>query len=250
VAKFWRARQKFGYKGYNSFVANLPNEQYHMDMAYMQPMMKDIMEEKDPENLDKLKGMEWKYCFICIDVFSKRVFTKAQKSLKQEETRKSIVEAFNEMGVPKQVYTDQGAEFYGHDALYKETRVEHITTRTHAVFAERFIRFLKTQLDVKIDKAEDAARWFVWLGPLTKYYNSNPQGTTKVSPNEAMNDKNAMEVKANIVLQSKHMRKYPPLKVGDMVKVYQKLEHEQRVYKSRWIGPYEVEKIKMKDNLT
>jgi hypothetical protein len=46
------------------------------------------------------------------------------------------------------------------------------------------------------------------------------------------------------------MRKYPPLKVGDMVKVYQKLEHEQRVYKSRWIGPYEIEKITMKDNLT
>ena len=78
--KFWRARQKFGYKGYKSYVANLPRQQYHMGMAYRQPMMKDIMEEKDPTNLDQLKGMEWKYCFICIDAFSKTVFTNPRRA--------------------------------------------------------------------------------------------------------------------------------------------------------------------------
>ena len=252
VQKFWRARQKFGYKGYNSYVANLPREQYHIDIAYMERMMRDIMQEKDPENWEEIKKLELKFCFICIDVFSKRVFTRAQRTNNQPECRKSMVEAFNQMGVPKQIYTDRGKEFEGHEAFLEENRVEHILTRTHAVFAERFIRFMKAQMDIKIDKVEDALRWFIWLKPVTKYYNENPQGTTKMSPNEAQSDRNAMTVKANIVLQSKHMRKYPPLHVGDEVKVYVKPSKHQyeRSYNNKWEGPYKVERISIKNNLT
>ena len=136
--------------------------------------------------------------------------------------------------------------------MLKEQKVEHIFTRTHAVFAERLIRFMKHHMDLKIRNLEDATRWYVWLIPLTKYYNDNPQGTTKMSPNQAQEDKNAMTVKANIVLQSKNMRKYPPLQVGDKVKVYKKPEKQQyeRSYNNKWEGPYEVKRISLKNNLT
>jgi transposase InsO family protein len=254
VATFWRARQKFAYKGYNSFVANLPREQYHIDVAYMQPMMKAIMEEKDPDKVDDtIKKMEWKFCFICIDAFSKKVFARAQRNNNQEECRESLVRALNDMGVSKQIYTDQGTEFQGKfHAFLEEQGVEHIQTKTHAVFAERFIRFMKTQMDIKIDKVEEAGMWYVWLLAITKYYNNNPQGTTKMSPNEAQDDRNAMSVKANIVMQSKHMRRYPPLRVGDMVKVYKKppTRNYERSYTNKWDGPYKIEKITMKSNLT
>ena len=89
--------------------------------------------------------MEWGFCFICVDVFSKKVFTRAQRKNNQEECRVSMIEAFNEMGVPKQTYTDRGTEFNGHSAFLEENRVEHIFTRTHAVFAERFIRSMKAR---------------------------------------------------------------------------------------------------------
>ena len=160
--------------------------------------------------------------------------------------------AFNDMGVPKQIYTDRGVEFVGFKNFLEENRVEHLQTRTHAVFAERFIRFMKAQMDIKIDNVEDAKRWYVWLPAVTKYYNNNPQGTTKMTPLEAQQDKNAMEVKANIVLQSKHMRKYPPLRVGDEVKLYKKPTKQQfeRSYNNKWEGPQKVERISMKDNLT
>ena len=232
VAKFWRSRQKFRYKGYNSYVANLPREQYHLDIAFLEGMMKDIIlqreedkatEEQDPDKIVKaLKDMPYKFCFVCVDAFSKKVFTRAQKANNNAECLESTVKAFNEMGIPKQVYTDRGSEMYGLDSMLKEQRVEHIFTRTHAVFAERFIRFMKHHMDLKIRNLEDAMRWYVWLPPLTKYYNDNPQGTTKMSPNQAQDDKNAMSVKANKVLQSKHMRRYPPLHVGDKVRVYKK----------------------------
>ena len=99
---------------------------------------------------------------------------------------------------------------------------------------------------------EDAKRWLVWLIPITKYYNENPQGTTKMSPNEAQDEKNAMNVKANIVLQSKHMRRHPPLHKGDMVKVYTKPSKHQyeRSYKNKWDGPYKIVNITIKNNLT
>ena len=262
VAKFWRSRQKFGYKGYNSYVANFPREQYHIDIAYMEGMMRDIMlqreedkpiDQQDPDKVKaEVKAMPFKFCYICIDVFSKKVFTKAQKANNQEECLKSTVAAFNELGIPRQIYTDRGTEFNGLKALLEQERIENIQTRTHAVFAERFIRFMKNHMDIKIRNLEDATRWYVWLTPLTKYYNENPQGTTKLSPNEAQQDRNAMTVKANIVSQSKHMRKYPPLHVGDKVNVYKKPEKHpcEKSYNNKWIGPYKVIKITMKNNLT
>jgi hypothetical protein len=228
----------------------------------MEGMMRDIIlqreedkpiDEQDPDKVKKeTKEMPYRFCFICVDAFSKKVFTRAQKANNNAECLESTIKAFNEMGIPKQVYTDRGTEMYGLDAMLKEQRVEHIFTRTHAVFAERFIRFMKHHMDLKIRTLEDATRWWVWLGPLTKYYNDNPQGTTKMSPNQAEDDRNAMNVKANIVLQAKNMRRHPPLHVGDMVRVYKKPEKHQyeRSYNNKWEGPYEIKKITMKNNLT
>jgi len=159
ILEWRRKRQKQGYKGYNSYIAKLPREQYHINIAYMEGMMKDIRKEKDPDNWEQIKTLEWKLCFLCIDIFSKKVFTRAQRTNTQAECRTSTAKAFDTMGVPKQIYTDRGNEFQGMSDFLKENRIEHIQTRTHAVFAERYIRFLKGRLDEKIDNVEDALRW-------------------------------------------------------------------------------------------
>ena len=87
---------------------------------------------------------------------------------------------------------------------------------------------------------------------LTKYYNNHAHDTTKLSPNEAEKDENTMTVKANIVLKSKHMRKYPPLRVGDEVKIYKKPEKHQyeRSYNNKWVGPTKVNRMSYSNNLT
>ena len=43
-----------------------------------------------------------------------------------------------------------------------------------------------------------------------------------MAPNEAEDDKNALDVKLQLVMQAKRDRKYPPLSKGDSVKIYQK----------------------------
>ena len=47
-------------------------------------------------------------------------------------------------------------------------------------------------------------------------------GTTKLTPNEAHKDKNAVEAKANSLMKETYFRKYPKLNVGDKVKIYNK----------------------------
>ncbi len=252
ILEFKRRKQKQGYKGYNSYIANLPREQYHIDVAYIQGMMKDIMQEKDRGNWQQIQDLAFPFCFICMDVFSKRVFTRAQKANNQAEAKESMAKAFNDMGVPKQIYTDRGTEFQGMSEFLKENGIDHIQTRTHAVFAERFIRFMKGRLDEKIDNVEDALRWFIWLNELTKYYNNHVHDTTKLTPKEAEKDENAMTVKANIVLKSKQMRRYPPLRVGDEVKIYKKPAKRQfeNSYNNKWVGPTKVNRISYSNNLT
>jgi len=238
-------------KGFNSYVANLPREQYQLDLAHIQPMMKSIMEDKDPDNIEQAMNIPYRFCFICVDVFSKRVFAKAQKTGQQEETKQSVIGAFNDMGIPKQIYTDRGTEFQALGPLLKENNVEHIQTRTHAVFAERWIRFLKGRLDEKLDEAYQASGWNVLLPSFLKHYNENYKNdTTKMTPKDAEQDKNAMTVKANILLKAQYNRKYPPLDKDDEVKVYKKPEKKQyeKSYNNKWIGPRKVTKTSMTNN--
>ena len=69
-----------------------------------------------------------------------------------------------------------------------------------------------------------------------------------MTPKDAEQDKNAMTVKANILLKAKHERNYPPLGKGDEVKVYRKSKTRQYDYNNKWIGPHKVTKTSMTNN--
>ena len=91
------------------------------------------------------------------------------------------------------------------------------------------------------------------LPSFLQHYNEKYKNdTTKMTPKDAEQDKNAMTVKANILLKAKFNCKYPPLDEGDEVKVYKKPEKRQyeKSYNNKWIGPYTIERISIKINLT
>ena len=79
---------------------------------------------------------------------------------KQEgDVAAGILECINKMGKPRQTkYTDdEGA--LANDAMntyVKDQYIEHIVTRTHAMFAERFIRTFKLALYRRTDNYENA----------------------------------------------------------------------------------------------
>ena len=67
---------------------------------------------------------------------------------------------------------------------------------------------------------------------------------TKHTPIEARKDKNAFNVRLNLLLHKRHDRLYPPLGVGDKVKLYKKKKTFDKETKSVWsANEYEVENI-------
>ena len=53
IREWKRRRQKSPIKGFNSYVAHSSREQYQMVLAHIQPMMKSIMEDRDPEHIEQ-----------------------------------------------------------------------------------------------------------------------------------------------------------------------------------------------------
>ena len=261
VKKFWAgtfAGQIKPMTGYNSYVASLPREQYHVDIAYMskaktkeeaktmggflpedegkveENIGEDGVEQVAPEAPEGKKGLKnipmlygtLPKAFICVDVFSKKVSVTPIAGTSAEEATKGMQRAVEQLGPPKEVFSDDGGEFKGKFAAYlKEQGIQHIVTRNHAMFAERFTRYLRWHLhDLQ---AQHGGDWNVWYTQVVKHYNQGTDEkpthtTTKLSPNEGHQDKNALDVKLNLVMQAKHNRKYPEIREGDKVKIHQK----------------------------
>jgi Integrase core domain len=175
--------QTRGYRKDNSWVANLPREEFQVDIAYMTWLPK---EHRGP----------WDYAFICIDVFSKKANVVGMQKRDNKQATDAMRDCFKKMGSPSYVYSDKGGEFTNQsfkDEL-EANGSEQVFTNSHANFAERFISgFLKT-------------------------YNKDVRPATGFSPNEASEDRNSADVRASLLLNAKRDRKYPPLQVGDMVR--------------------------------
>ena len=103
----------------------------------------------------------------------------------------------------------------------KGEAIRSIITLTHANVAERSIRTVKKMLGDRI-KATDRIWTSVLQAVLNKYNQQMTHGTTKLTPNEAHKDENAVEAKANSLMKEKYLRKYPKLNVGDKGKIYNK----------------------------
>ena len=60
------------------------------------------------------------------------------------------------------------------------------------------------------------------LPHVLKKYNSTEHSSTKLSPNQAHDDKNHMDVKVNLTRREKNTRKYVEIKENDTVKIFTK----------------------------
>ena len=111
--------------------------------------------------------------------------------------------------------------------LYTDRGINHVLTRNHAAFAERFIRTYKAMLYKRVDSVRENniidPQWTVYnYNVLLTYSNKLNHSSTKMTPKDAANQSNEVDVKSNLELRSKRSRRYPPLNVGDRVKVLRK----------------------------
>ena len=80
-----------------------------------------------------------------------------------------------------------------------------------------------------------------------KKYNSTKHSSAKLTPNEAHDDKNHVDVKVNLTRREKNTRKYEEIKENDTVKIFTKGRGnytDRKEYNSKWSKEnYKVRKI-------
>lgn len=195
---------------YNSFVPPFPREQYQIDLA------------------DFGEGTDFRYAFVCIDIFTKMLAVIPLKSKLSQSTSEALDEVFLQMGHPVSVLTDIGGEFQG--AFSKRLQyysVNHIVTRTPPIFVERVIRTLKDNIRKRMQVTRiPLSGWWRFLEPVVEQYNGTVHESTKLSPKYAhenlQNPENVALIRDNMQERARFNRKYSDIDVGDQVKIIRK----------------------------
>ena len=90
-------------------------------------------------------------------------------------------------------------------------------------------------IHTRLDGLElDKEKWVELLPSVLKKYNNQKHSTADMSPNMATKKDNHIEVWLNIRNKASFNRKYPPLAVGQKVRVYQKPTTFKKGYHSTW----------------
>ena len=202
--------------GLNSFVAPGPGYEYQVDLFY----------------LSDLKKQKMKYGCVCIDIFTKYAWVVPIPSRLGPDVAFGIIECLKNMREnnfkdnPSIIYTDGEAAFNLKE-FYTTRGIKHVITRNHAAFAERFIRTYKAMLYKRIDSVKENnitdPQWTTYNWNVILTYNTKLiHSSTKMTPKEAAKQSNEIDVKANLEIKAKNNRRYPPLEVGDKVKIARK----------------------------
>jgi hypothetical protein len=223
-------------KGKNSFVAPHPKYEYQVD----------LFEITDNQFADQA----YKYGLSCIDIFTKFATVIPMKTKSQTEILESFKKVLEQMGKPKILYTDDEAGMAKNFNKYlDEQNIVHIVTKTHAHFVERFHRtfrgmlhkrlaYLLTYDPDKLNKIKKNSkgrevttyRWDVLVPSILKAYNNTKHSATNHKPSEAGRDDVQADVKASMELKARSSRKYPEIKVGDLVRVIRKKKLGEKEY--------------------
>jgi len=186
----------------NSFVADLPRQEFQIDLA-------DFGASAKP-----------RYCFVAIDIFSKKLFAMPLNA--RSESVNAIQPMLDALGYPISVMNDEGGEFLGRfSKILHSDLVEQIYSRTGGRFVERVIRTLKMALHLRTQSFEKS--WHTYLKPVVEQYNERLHSGTGASPNDVAENEYDMDVlqdaHEHLEKKSKFNLKQPPLKVGDLVKI-------------------------------
>ena len=216
----------------NSYVAQGPYVEYQADLFFV------TKSQFDNQIYDTGLSM--------IDVFSKYAVVVPVDDKKAEPMMEAIFEAFKLMGKkPEILYTDnEGAlNTWWVPAEFEKAGIKHVKVGT-AYFVERFNRTFKNRMANRLKellkdkriigkqpkKEKINYQWHDLIPFVMAEYNAkNKHRITGMTPYEARKPSNEADVKASIELAATHGVKFPPLRVGDTVRMLlkKKLGHKE-----------------------
>lgn len=186
---------------------------------------------------------------VMIDIFTKYASVVPLASKSEGDVAAGVLECLEKMGhKPEIIYSDDETSLStsAMQKYFKDNNISHVITRSHAWFAERFIRTFKDMLYKRVEASKDEnIQWTNLIYPILLTYNNKlKHRTTGHTPAEARIKSNELKVKLNMELHKKSSRKYPPLEVDDRVKIYKKRKTGEKQQVSLWSdNAYEIEEI-------
>ena len=176
----------------------------------------------DLADMKAFGGKPYPFMLVAIDALTKKVASEPLKDRLASTTAAGMKKVFQALGVPANVYSDDGSEF---KREFKELMdfwdIEKQVTRGHAYFAERTIRTIKEAMLRRIAAgAGRRGQWHLMLPDILNQINGRKHATTQVAPNLAYSDPEMAEIALrNIERRAKHKVTRPEIKVGDMVRI-------------------------------
>ena len=234
-----KPRQTKPYRGFNSYVAHEPLQEIQIDIADFTRSVK----ENDG----------YRYCVVAVDVFTKFCHAVPIKDKKPDESLRAMKEVLDAIGIPTQIYHDNEGSWNSTQfiRLLNSHKIKQIITTSPPPFAERMVQTLKNMIHTRLEGLElTKEKWTDMLKPVLNNYNKTKHSTTNMTPHDAKEKDNHVEVWLNIRSKADFNRKYPPLKVGDSVRTYIKPHTFKKGYSSSWSKEiYEITYIKDKQYL-
>ena len=246
VEEFFRKNVEIKKKprGQNSFVAPYNNHTYQLDLFFIS--------SEDIETTQKFRAG-----LVLIDVLSKYAVVVPIKSKTPPDIIAGTMEGLQKMKAkPKIIYTDDERGIASAD--FKEyvdgEGIELYRTRGHPAFAEAFIKTFKNKLFKRVENDEKKGKaniqWVDYIFEIMiTYNNKDVHSSINMTPNEARKERNEFKAKLNVSVKARKEKIYPPLEVGDRVKILRKKAITEKERTSHFLqGEYTVEAINTKLN--
>ena len=218
-----KSRQTKGYRGFNSYVADKPLAELQIDIADF--------------TASGALNDGFRYLLVAVDIFSKHCHAVPIKDKQPPESVRAMKEILKVIGVPEILYHDNEGSWNSGDfiQLLNQNDIKQIITSTPPPFAERMIQTLKLMIHTRLGGLEiDKQHWINLLPSVLKKYNNTKHSTIRMSPNQARQGNNNIEVWLNIESKATYSRSYPPLKKSSEVRTYIKPTTMSKGYDSRW----------------
>ena len=218
-----KSRQTKGYRGFNSYVAHEPLQEIQIDIADF--------------TASGALNDGFRYLLVAVDIFTKKAHGVAIKDKQPAESVRAMKEILKVIGVPEVLYHDNEGSWNSGDfvQLLNQHEIKQIITSTPPPFAERMIQTLKMMIHTRLGGLEiDKQEWISVLSPVLKKYNNTKHSTIGMSPNQAKQGNDNIEIWLNIINKANFNRKYPPLFKGSEVRVYVKPGSFKKGYDSKW----------------
>jgi hypothetical protein len=193
----------------------------------------------------QFKDQEYDTGLTMIDVFTKYAVVLPIKDKKVGPVMEAIWLAFKAMGgKPKILYTDnEGAlNTWWVPAEFEKAGIQHITAGT-AYFIERFNRTFKGRMADRLtkllkekkylgkqpEKEKINYQWHDLIPFVLAEYNTTKHRITGMAPTDARKPSNQADAKAGMEMAATQGIKFPPLRVGDTVRMLlkKKLGHKE-----------------------